>query len=82
MKLLQLRKTVPAITEGKVISQMTRDDLGLICVTRQHQDQQVTLVFCSRDVTVTLPQLAGKQDLLTGEVFSGKFEGVTAMVLQ
>ena len=81
-KLLQLRKTVPAITEGKVIFEEARDDLGLIRITKKLHDQEVTLLFCSMEVSVELPELAQKTDLLTGERFSGRLKGITAMVLQ
>ena len=81
-KLLQLRKQIPAITEGRILSQETQDDAGFIRITRCLNSQEVTLLFCSKDVTVELPELAGKTDLLRGEVFDGHLTGIKAMVLQ
>ena len=80
--LLHLRKIVPAITEGKVISEETRDDIGMIRITKKLGSQEVTLLFCSKEASAELPELAGKTDLLTGKRFSGRMKGITAMVLQ
>ena len=81
-RLIQLRKEIPAITEGKIRSQKARDAEGLICITRVLNGQEVTVLFSSRDTAVDLPELAGKTDLLSGSVFSGHLECITAMVLQ
>jgi glycosidase len=81
-RLLQLRKEIPAITQGQIISQLAQDETGLIRITRCLNSQQVTLVFCSKETSVELSDLAGRTDLLSGEVFDGNIHGITALVLQ
>ena len=81
-RLLQLRKEIPAITQGHIISQQAQDETGLIRITRCLNGQQVTLVFCSKEISVELSDLAGRTDLLSGEVFDGNIHGITALVLQ
>lgn len=80
--LLQLRKDIPAITTGTVLSQEADDDAGLIRITRALNNQQVTLLFCCKEEPVNLPDLAGKTDLISGKVFNGELRSITAMVLQ
>ena len=81
-RLLQLRKTLPAITEGQTVSQQALDEAGLIRITRHLKGQEITLVFCAKETTAQLPDLAGKTDLLSGKVFDGNIAGITALVLQ
>ena len=80
--LLQLRKSLPVLTQGSILSQEANDDAGLIRITRALDGQKITLVFCARECVVDLPDLAGKTDLLTGNIFDGNIRGVTALVLQ
>jgi len=80
-RLIRLRKEVPAITQGRILSQEAKDDLGLIRITREYQGQEVTLLFCAKDAAVKLPKLAGKKDLLTGKSFDGCLQGIGAAVL-
>ncbi len=79
-RLIQLRKTVPAITEGKLTESFADDALGLIRVTRELDGQRVTLVFLGKDTTALLPEFDGKTDLITGNVFDGTLTGFSAMV--
>ena len=81
-RLLQLRKEIPAITEGRILCQEAQDDTGLIRITRTLSSQEVILLFCSKDTVVELPELAGKMDLLTNQVFDGHMNGITAVVLR
>lgn len=81
-RLLQLRKEIPAITEGRILCQEAYDDAGLIRITRSLDGQEVTLLFCSKDTAAELPELAGKTDLLSGNVFDGHLKGIAALVLQ
>ncbi len=81
-RLLQLRKAIPAITEGTTLHQEARDEDGLIRITKALDGREVTLLFCSKEGSVSLPDLAGKTDLLTGAPFTGTLTGITAMVLQ
>ena len=79
--LLQLRKSLPVLTQGSILSQEANDDAGLIRITRALDGQKITLVFCARECVVDLPDLAGKTDLLTGNSFDGQLRGITALVL-
>jgi len=81
-RLLQLRKEIPAITEGRILCQEAYDDAGLIRITRSLDGQEVTLLFCSKDTAAELPELAGKTDLLSGNVFDGHLKGIAALMLQ
>lgn len=79
--LIRTRKEFPAVTRGEILSQEARDEAGLICITRRWEDSQVTILFHNQSGTVTLPHLAGKRDAITGEIFNGILQGITAMVL-
>ena len=81
-RLLKLRKEIPAITEGHILSQEAEDKSGFIRITRHLNGQTVTLLFCSKEAQVELPELAGKHDLLSGSTFDGHLRGITAMVLR
>ena len=81
-RLLQLRRELPVITGGEILSQQAQDEDGLIFITRKLDGLEVTLLFHAKDGSVSVPSLAGKTDLLTGTVFDGTVTGITAMVLQ
>ncbi len=81
-RLLQLRRDIPTLTQGRVLSQQADDATGLIRITREHCGHTITLVFCANDTAAELPDLAGRTDLLTETVFSGYLHGPTALVLQ
>jgi glycosidase len=81
-RLLQLRKSIPALTQGHILSQQADDAAGLLRITREYGGHTLTLVFCSKDAPVHLPDLAGKTDLLTETTFDGHLHGITALVLQ
>ena len=81
-RLLRLRKEIPAITRGETAAEQTRDEEGLIRITKALDGQKVTLLFHAGEGTVELPELSGKTELLTGQVFDGKVAGITALVLQ
>ena len=70
------------ITEGSLIRQDAWDDLSLIRITREKDGSRLTVIFHAAEGSVQLPELAGKTDLLTGEVFSGTLTGFRALVFQ
>ena len=78
--LLRIRREYPAITEGRLVCQETRDDQALVRITREKDGQTVTVLFHAAEGSVELPELAGKTDLLTGTVFGGTVEGFAVMV--
>ena len=79
--LLRLRREVPAITRGETIREEAWDDQGLIRITRRLEGQEVTLLFHGKTGTVRLPELAGKENALTGTTFDGFLTGIAAAVL-
>ena len=80
--LIRVRHENQAITEGKLIRQESRDDSGLIILTRIWEERKITLVFHSGEGSVALPEFVGKTDLLTGTPFRGTVTGYTALVLR
>ncbi len=80
-RLLKLRRELPVILNGQVISEEARDEEGLICVHRRMNGQNITLLFHAEENSVHIPELAGKRDLLSENVFDGSANGITAMVL-
>jgi glycosidase len=74
-RLLQLRRDIPAITRGQTLSEMTVDECGAIIITRRLADEEITLIFCSKECELPLPRLCGKRDLITGNTFDGILRG-------
>ena len=81
-RLLRVRKEIPAITRGKTVAEEAQDKDGLICVTRCLEDDEVTILFHAKEDAISLPALSGKRNLLTDNVFDGKVQGITALVLK
>ena len=81
-RLLRLRREIPAITRGETLREEARDGEGLIRITRTLDGGEVTLLFHNQEGAVSLPDLAGKTDAITGKAFPGALEGITAMVLR
>jgi len=80
-RLLRLRRDFPGILDGRIIREEACDEDGLIRITRALNDRDITLVFHAKEGSVHIPELAGKQDLLSETVFAGTVDGITAMVL-
>ena len=81
-RLIHLRKTIPALTQGAILSQQADNEAGFLRITREYCGHTVTLVFCSKETPLFLPDLAGKTDLLSDTTFDGHLQGPTALVLQ
>ena len=80
-RLLGLRRELPGILDGQIIAEEARDADGLIHITRRRSGRDITLVFHAKEGDVQLPELAGKQELLSQTVFAGTVHGITALVL-
>ena len=80
--LIRVRREVPAITQGQVVREDAWDKEGLIRIRKRLGDREVTLVFHSKPGRLFLPELGGKQDLITGKLFRGTIDGITALVLE
>ena len=78
--LLRLRREHPVITRGRVIRETAWDAEGLIRVTRRLEGREVTLVFHNKAGSLSLPELAGKTDAITGQPFDGTLRGIRALV--
>ena len=78
--LIRLRKAVPAITDGRLADSQAADESGLIRIIRERNGETVTLLFLGKDSPVSLPEFAGKTDLITGKVFDGLMTGFSALV--
>lgn len=79
--LIQIRRQYPALTEGKLIETHTDDEAGLICMERQLGSQRLTILFHTREGSLALPELHGRENLVTGAPFSGCLGGYEAVVL-
>lgn len=80
-RLLQLRREMPGILSGRILSEEAWDEEGLILIKRRWEDRDITLLFHAKEDRLLLPQLAGKRDVLGQQVFDGTLSGITAMVL-
>lgn len=78
--LIRIRRTFPAVTTGETILQDADDEQGLIRIIRRHGASELTLLFVRNEAPVSLPEYAGRTDLITGTVFSGTTDGISAMV--
>lgn len=81
-RLIALRKEYPALTGGSLVRQDAWDDLCLIRITREKDGRRITTLFHAAEGSVQLPELAGKTDLITGQVFDGTLTGFRALVLK
>lgn len=80
--LIRVRREVPAITRGITVREDAWDKEGLIRIRKRLGDREVTLVFHSKPGRLFLPELGGKRDLITGKLFRGTINGITAVVLE
>lgn len=78
--LIRIRRTFPAVTTGGTLCQEADDERGLIRIVRSHGESVLTLLFVNNEHPVSLPEYAGRTDLITGTVFDGTTDGITAMV--
>ena len=81
-QLLRIRREHPALTEGALVRQDAWDDLALVRITRELDGKKMTVIFHAAENTVELPDLAGQQDLISGEIFGGSLSGFRAMVFR
>lgn len=76
--LIALRKSYPVLTEGDPDYQTADDDKGLVCIRRG----DLTVLFHGRAGVISIPELAGKTDLITGKTFDGTLGDYQAALLQ
>ena len=81
-RLIQVRKTCPCLTEGRRVEQTADDARGVISLTLCKDGQALTVCFHGKDGTAALPELAGREELLTGKPFAGALGPYEAAVLR
>ncbi len=79
--LIRIRHTCPALTKGNIIEQYTDDEKGLFYITRHLGNQSITVIFHTKADTVSLAELADRQNLVSGQPFSGTLEAYETVVL-
>lgn len=79
--LIQIRRRCPALTEGELIETYADDETGLIRMERELGNQRVTILFHTREGAAALPELHGRENLVTGAPFSGCLGDYEAAVL-
>ena len=80
-RLIRLRRQAPVLTEGELVCQQGEDAQGLLIMKRQLGGQCAALVFHAKEGDVSLPELRGKREVISGKVFSGTLGGYEAAVL-
>ena len=79
--LIRIRRSCPALTQGELTAQHADDETGLIRMERRLEDRRVTVLFHTKAGTAGLPELAGRQELISGQRFSGCLGSYEAAVL-
>lgn len=84
-KVLSLRKSEPCITKGQSKILRTDDENGLVIEERKFTDNKtkrsVVLIYHNGNKTVSVPEYAGKYNLLADSVFDGKVKAYETVVL-
>ena len=70
--LIRLRHGHPVLTEGELARQYADDGTGLIYMERRLGDRRAALLVHPRQGAVELPELRGREDLISGGLFSGR----------
>ena len=78
--LLRIRHEYAALTEGEIVERYADDAAGLICMERRLGDRRMTVVFHTKPGTAALPELAGRENLVSGQPFSGRLGGYESAV--
>lgn len=79
--LIQIRRRYPALTEGELVETYADDETGLIRMERELGNQRVTILFHTREGAAALPELYGRENLVTGAPFSDRLGDYEAAVL-
>ena len=78
--LIRLRKTRPAIVSGRLLAQQADDQTGLLRILQETGESNAELLFLGKDAPLSLPEYAGKTDLITGQIFGGVMEPFSALI--
>jgi glycosidase len=77
-RLIAIRKSHPCLTEGDADEVRADDEKGIVIIRRG----DLTLIFHGKEGTVSLPEYAGNEELISGEVFGGDIGPYQAAVIQ
>ena len=80
-QLLQVRKKYKCIVEGELIEAITRDEEETIVLIRKNSEETMALIFNCSSSEKRFNEYEGKYNLLEGELFDGKVEGLDAAVI-
>ncbi len=69
--LLAVRRAHPCLAVGDALAQAADDATGLITVVRGDARERLTLLFNTGAAALSLPQYAGREELLTARPFAG-----------
>lgn len=79
--LIKIRHAYPVLTEGVIIQEYVEDMAGLIFMKKQMNGQSIILIFHNGKADISLPELKGKRNLMTGQKFSGSMGPYETAVL-
>ena len=77
-RLIAIRKANPCLTDGDAGEAFADDEAGLVTIHRG----EFTLLFHGKEGTVSLPEYAGKEELISGMGFSGEIGPYQAAVIK
>ncbi len=80
-KLICLRRQEPILTQGDLVWQQAQDRPGLLAMKRRLGGQWALLVFHTNAGILSLPELSGQADRLSGQAFPGILESYGVALL-
>lgn len=81
--LIRIRKSHPAITEGRTVAKWTVDESGIVVIIRQLGQEKVTMIFHNYADTTSLvtANMIGLKNVLDGTIFVGTINPYEVLVL-
>lgn len=80
-RLIRIRHDYPGLTKGKLVKEYADDGRGILYMERGWEGGSLILIFHVREEEIVLPGLEGRQNLVTGQGFSGTLGDYEAAVL-
>ena len=80
-QLLRVRKTHACIVEGELIETIAKDKENTIVLIRINSEETIALIFNCGSNAKEFNEYVGKCNLLRGNFFDGKVEGLDAAIL-
>lgn len=80
-RLIRIRHDFPGLTKGKLVKEEADDDKGILYMERRWEGGSLIVIFHVRKGEAALPGLEGRQNLITGQGFSGTLGDYEAAVL-